>query len=69
MQERTRPGGVHVLLPGGGGLAPEALLSYYPDGAWEPDQVGRTRRGGRRGAGLALTRLPDADMEADAAER
>lgn len=55
-QARTREGGVHVILPGGDGFAPEALLSYYADDAWEPDRVGKSRRSDRRAAGIALTR-------------
>lgn len=56
VQERTAPGGVHVLLPGAPGLAPEALLSGY-DG-WTGDEMGRSRRRGaaRRSPGIVLTR-------------
>jgi hypothetical protein len=57
-QVRTRPGGVHVILPGGDGFAPEALLSYYDDDGWEPDRVGKSRRSDRRATGIALTRKP-----------
>ncbi len=55
LQGRTAEGGIHVLLPGRGRLAPEALLSCY-DG-WHRDEVARTRRrgSGRRG-GIVLTR-------------
>ena len=63
LQARTRPGGVHVLLHGGG-LAPEALLSYY-DG-WERDKLAATRgrggRSGRRPAGIVLS-CPPAEQE------
>lgn len=59
-QARTRPGGVHVILPGGGRFAPEALLSYYEEECWEADQVGKSRRSERRGGGIALTRKPEA---------
>ena len=55
-QSRTRVGGVHVILPGGDGFAPEALLSHYDDDGWEPDRVGKSRRSDRRAAGIALTR-------------
>jgi hypothetical protein len=55
LQEQTVAGGIHVLLPGRGRLAPEALLSCY-DG-WIRDEVARSRRrGSARRAGLVLTR-------------
>ena len=55
LQEQTSCGGIHVLLPGRGRLAPEALLSCY-DG-WIRDEVARSRRrGSSRRRGLVLTR-------------
>jgi hypothetical protein len=56
LQELTAAAGVHVLMPGNRGLAPEALLSAY-DG-WERDEVARSRRRGsaRRSPGVVLTR-------------
>lgn len=65
VQARTRVGGVHVLLPGSGALAPEALLSYYDESAWEPDQLGKSRRGARRGAGVALTRTREERVDGE----
>lgn len=61
LQELTAAAGVHVLMPGTGGLAPEALLSVY-DG-WERDEVARSRRRGsaRRSPGVVLTRPSAAD--------
>lgn len=55
---RTAEGGVHVLIPGAAGLAPDALLSHY-DG-WSRDEVGRTRRRGAttRTTGLVLAHTP-----------
>lgn len=67
-QARTRCGGVHVILPGGGGFAPEALLSHYDDDGWEPDRVGKSRRGERRASGLALTKKPEAAAAEDVLE-
>ena len=55
-QARTGVGGVHVILPGGDGFAPEALLSHYDDQGWEPDRIGKSRRTDRRAAGIALTK-------------
>ena len=66
LQDVTLCGGVHVIMPGGRGLAPEALLSAY-DG-WARDNVAHTRRRGtaRKRAGLVLTR-PDGANQAEAA--
>ena len=55
LQEQTACGGIHVLLPGRGRLAPEALLSCY-DG-WIRDEVARSRRrGSSKRRGVVLTR-------------
>ena len=54
LQSRTCAAGVHVLLPGRGGMAPEALLHHY-DG-WIREETGKPRRRGARSAGIALTR-------------
>ena len=61
LQAHTAGGGVHVLLPGRGALAPEALLSCY-DG-WLRDEVARSRRrGSARRGGVVLTRPAEADV-------
>lgn len=54
LQERTPDAGVHVLLPGRGRMAPEALLHLY-DG-WIREQVGKPRRRGSRSPGIVLAR-------------
>jgi hypothetical protein len=55
LQAETAGGGIHVLLPGRGRLAPEALLSCY-DG-WMQDDVARSRRrGSSKRRGVVLTR-------------
>ena len=58
LQDVTPPGGVHVVLPGPGGVAPETWLSLYPD--WErlPVRFAPQRRGTKRAAppGLLLGR-------------
>lgn len=58
LQELTGPGGIHLILPGKGGLAPEALLPWYE--GWSRDDLARSRRRGvaRKSAGLVLT-LPE----------
>jgi hypothetical protein len=68
LQNVTLCGGVHVIMPGGRGLAPEALLSAY-DG-WARDNVAHTRRRGtaRKRAGLVLTRPDEANQAEAAAE-
>jgi hypothetical protein len=52
LQSRTAEHGVHVLLPGKPGLAPEALLSAY-DG-WTREEVGKPRRRGTRSRGIVV---------------
>lgn len=47
LQRRTRPGGVHVLLPTCKSLAPEALYALYDDWVLEEDPKRRRRAGGR----------------------
>jgi hypothetical protein len=61
LQARTRAGGVHVLLPGTPGLAPEALVGCY-DG-WVRDEMRSGRRRQARGRGVILTRPPEAPAE------
>jgi hypothetical protein len=54
LQDRTEPGGVHLILPGDPALAPEALLPFYPQ--WDRERLpGERRRGTRRG-GIILTK-------------
>jgi hypothetical protein len=48
LQHRTRPGGVHILLPSCKSLAPEALLALYDDWAVEEDPKRRRRSGSSR---------------------
>lgn len=68
VQELTAPGGLHVIMPGTSGLAPEALLSSYE--GWARDDVARSRRRGaaRRSSGVVLTR-PDESGSDQAAYR
>ena len=57
LQQRSRGGSVHVILPSCPALAPEALLACY-DG-WVIEEETRRRRragGGRRPAGLVLSK-------------
>lgn len=61
LQRRSRPGGVHALLPTCPNLAPEALLSLYD--TWRVDKSARPRRrtGASQRAGLLISCpcLPD----------
>jgi hypothetical protein len=51
----TRPGGVHVIVPGTGPAAPEAYLSHYPD--WDREPEPGARRGkASRSRGVILSR-------------
>ncbi|HEX5385164.1 MAG TPA: hypothetical protein VFW66_00540 [Gemmatimonadales bacterium] len=66
LQSRTGPKGVHVLIPGTRGLAPEALVSLY-DG-WGRETAGRPRRrGGSRGVVLGPPPIPAGSAAAPAA--
>ncbi len=68
LQAATGPGGVHVLMPGGTGLAPVALLSAY-DG-WCRDEVARSRRRGaaRKRVGIVLS-CPEEPLGEQSAEQ
>lgn len=63
LRELTAPGGMHVLMPGPAGLAPEALLSGYE--RWARDEVARSRRRGaaRRSSGVVLTCPAESEQE------
>jgi hypothetical protein len=51
----TRPGGVHVIVPGKGSAAPEGYLSHYPD--WDREPLAVPRRGkAARARGVILVR-------------
>jgi hypothetical protein len=55
LQNRSRPGGVHVLLPTCGRIAPDSLRSHYVGWTKEED-LKRRRRPGRRAEGLILSK-------------
>ncbi len=63
LQARSRPGGIHVLLPTCKAIGPDALRSLYPGWAQEEDPKRRRRSSDRRRHdGLVLckpTCLPD----------
>ena len=55
LQRRTLPGGIHVILPTCGPLAPESLLALYDGWVLEEDPKRRRRSGtGRVREGLVL---------------
>jgi hypothetical protein len=56
LQNRSRPGGVHVLLPTCTRIAPDSLRSLYTDWAKEDDPKRRRRAGSRRAEGLILSK-------------
>lgn len=67
MQEVTRPGGVHALIPGETPSAPEGFLSHYPE--WERTSLPPARRGGKGQArGLLLTMPGAVEVEMPARE-
>jgi hypothetical protein len=55
LQNRSRPGGIHVLLPTCGRIAPDSLRSHYVGWTKEED-LKRRRRPGRRAEGLILSK-------------
>lgn len=65
LQSVTAPGGVHLILPGAGGMAPEAVIAWYDN--WPRDELTRSRRRGaaRPSKGVVLTK-PDAPDGAEA---
>jgi hypothetical protein len=55
LQRRSRPGGVHVILPSCSAIAPESLRSFY-DG-WSQEELKRRRRGSsKHPPGLILSK-------------
>jgi hypothetical protein len=57
LQRRSRPGGVHVILPTCAAIAPETLRSLY--GGWTREEdPKRKRRGGKSAPGLVLSKPP-----------
>jgi hypothetical protein len=53
LQRRSRPGGVHVILPSCAAIAPESLRSFYE--GWSQEELKRRRRGSSKHApGLIL---------------
>jgi hypothetical protein len=56
LQDRSRAGGVHVLLPTCTGIAPDSLRSLYAGWTREEDPKRRRRAGSRRAEGLILSK-------------
>jgi hypothetical protein len=58
LQRRSRPGGVHVILPSCSAIAPEALRSLYPD--WNQEQIKQRKRGtlAKSAPGMILSKPP-----------
>ena len=56
LQRRSRPGGVHVLLPSCAAIAPDALRSLYPE--WKQEEIKRRKRGtlAKNAPGLILSK-------------
>jgi hypothetical protein len=61
LQRRSRPGGVHVLLPTCAAIAPDALRSLYSD--WTQEEIKRRKRGtlAKSAPGLILSKPCPAD--------
>jgi hypothetical protein len=58
LRHLTREEGVHVILPGGGGTAPEGYLSHYPD--WDREPLGPSRKGKASRSRGVIVRRPSA---------
>lgn len=54
LQNATVPGGLHALVPGDGGSAPEGFLTLYPDWQRIPIHAPASRRGTKRSPGTGL---------------
>jgi hypothetical protein len=60
LRNQTRPGGVHLILPGDGPSAPEGFVSHYPD--WDREPLPPVRRGrAGKSRGVVLVR-PTAEL-------
>lgn len=67
VQEVTRPGGVHALIPGETPSAPEGFLSHYPE--WERTPLPSSRRGNKGQArGLLVTMPGGVEVETEVRE-
>jgi hypothetical protein len=60
LQEATVPGGLHALIPGDGGSAPEGFLTLYPDWERVPLPTSGSKRGAKRSQspGVLVTKPP-----------
>ena len=56
LQDRSRPGGVHVVLPTCARIVPESLRPLYAGWTQEEDPKRRRRAGSRRNIGLILAK-------------
>ena len=54
LQRRSRPGGVHVILPTCAAMAPESLRSFYPEWSQEEDLKRKRRGSSKHPPGLIL---------------
>jgi len=56
LQRRSRPGGLHVVLPTCPAIAPDSLRSLYP--GWEQEEIKRRKRGtlAKSAPGLILSK-------------
>jgi len=54
LQRRSRPGGIHVILPTSGAIAPESLRTFYPGWNQEEDPKRKRRGSSKYPPGLIL---------------
>jgi hypothetical protein len=67
LMERTAPNGVHMVLPSGRNMRPEAFSSYYAE--WAPDSKRAGRRQSSRSLGVIFCKPPELEESAEPARR
>jgi hypothetical protein len=65
LMERTAPGGVHLILPSGRNMRPEAFSSHY--GEWAPNSQQANRRQSSRSLGVIFCNPPELEESAEPA--
>ena len=63
LMERTSPGGIHLILPSGRKMMPEAFSSYYAE--WTADSKRADRRQSSRSLGVMFCKPPELEEAAE----
>jgi hypothetical protein len=67
LMERTAPSGVHMVLPSGRNMRPEAFSSHYAE--WASDSERADRRQNARSLGVVFCRPPEVEESNEPARR